>query len=318
MLIDNKGDYDVEITREELESEGCPIKEILILRRAKRYKRENDAAFNHACALNEALNRFQRGIILSEISGANPIIIVMDPDFMIVNKQYSRILREKLDSYHLIGTRWTVVKTHKFHNFPSPHFIASNLENLKKIKVIDFKPRPLVRNLTRPLLRNKFSRGLIVYNSFDPGSRMNHGKCKYINISFIEQYYWYKEISDLKKWNSKSVGDIEVDKIRIKDEPKYWINYPLMVIVRLASQLKLFISKRKIINYERLLSKSLIDEAEIKYIDDLSDSQIPRTLSGADIFHYDGETIFAVHGHMNSKSRDKDEFNDYLKNFRDE
>ena len=51
---------------------------------------------------------------------------------------------------------------------------------------------------------------LFLYNSFDPGHRMNKINGKKINIYFLEQYYWKHDILRLetkrKKWSIKSRG----------------------------------------------------------------------------------------------------------------
>ena len=49
--------------------------------------------------------------------------MLMDPDLFIVAKNYEKFIRNKLESCEVIGTRWTIVKTHKFHNHPSPHHL---------------------------------------------------------------------------------------------------------------------------------------------------------------------------------------------------
>ena len=56
----------------------------------------------------------------------------------------------------------------------------------------------------------------------------------------------------------------------------------------------------------------MLENIDIKYFEELDAKSIPQCLTGADVFHTKDSKIFAIHGHMNSKARRKEDFMNYL------
>ena len=189
---------------------------------------ENDGAYNHSKAINEVFDTLQNGKIMTEYPNLNPIIMLMDPDLFIVDKNYYSFIKRNLEIYSVIGTRWTILKTHKFHCFPTPHLFITKINTLSRLE-LDYRSVPIARNISRYIFKFKPIRFLAMYNSYDPGSRMNNRINADLKILFIEQYYWKKEIESVKKTKkiAEHVGNIVyMNSIpsEIRDECSYWVH----------------------------------------------------------------------------------------------
>ena len=73
--------------------------------------------------------------------------------------------------------------------------------------------------------------------------------------------------------------------------------------------------QKKIVNVEKISNfyrKTMLENINVKYFDDLNTDVIPKYHTSADVFYTEESKIFAIHGHMNSKARKKDNFLDYI------
>ena len=77
--------------------------------------------------------------------------------------------------------------------------------------------------------------------------------------------------------------------------------------------------KKKNINLMRVSThyrELMLNNVDIRYFEELDKISIPKHFTSADIFHTEESKIFAIHGHMNSKTRRKEDFVDYVEKFR--
>ena len=345
IIVDNKGNYDVEKLIESANLKSRKDWDIYFYRRKKGSFLENDGAYNHSKAIHEIFNVLQKGRLITKYPNINPIVMLMDPDLFIIEKNYYEFITEKLKSNNIIGTRWTILKTHKFHSFPTPHLFITTLNTLKRLRV-DYRSRPIARTITRNLFKIKFLHYLAMYNSFDPGCRMNN---RYgVKILFLEQYYWKTQIEEVKKRQNKLNASINREKHlnmlpnKIEDETYFWIQkcyrtifWLIKGLVQKKKDIRILFSEyirneaKRTINLKDSLKKRLslmrvsthyrelmLNNVDIRYFEDLDKFSIPEHFTSADIFHTDTSKIFAVHGHMNSKARRKEDFVDYVEKFR--
>ena len=54
----------------------------------ERSRLEQDAAYNHSCAIQEVFDVLQNGRIMAGHPNFSPIIMLMDPDLFIIDKNY--------------------------------------------------------------------------------------------------------------------------------------------------------------------------------------------------------------------------------------
>lgn len=320
IIIDNKGDYNVDRLKTIDITKGCEL-QVYIYKRMKKSRLENDAAYNHSSAIDEVFDIFQKQTILTNMENNNPLIILLDPDFFITDVNYQSYLRDKLNDYDIIGTRWTIVKTHKFHNFPTPHLFATDLERLRKIPTISFKSKPIRRDICKWLFKLKLLHYFAMYNSYDPGCRMNGNSHKKATIKFIEQYYWREDIDRLIQKHKKRAARCGKKFIanslprKSTDETSFWIESIVNKIpFALFNILK---NKRHLIRISDVYSEILVKTVKIKYFDNLPMKLVPKKNTSADIFFTDKNNVFGIHGHMYSKARSKADFLEYLGGFYD-
>ena len=345
IIVDNKGNYDIDKLIESANLKNRKNWDIYFNKRKKASILENDGAYNHSKAIHEIFNVMQNGRLLTKYPNINPIVMLMDPDLFIIEKDYYEFITEKLRTNNIIGTRWTILKTHKFHSFPTPHLFITTLNTLKRFR-IDYRSRPIARTISRNLFKIKFLHYLAMYNSFDPGSRMNN---RYgVKILFLEQYYWKAQIEEVKKRQKKLGASINGEEYlnmlptKIEDETYYWIQRSYRTIFYLLKKLvqnKKVIThlfgeyiknairknttlkaslKKKNINLMRVSThyrELMLNNVDIRYFEELDKISIPKHFTSADIFHTEESKIFAVHGHMNSKARRKEDFVDYVEKF---
>jgi len=319
ILVDNKGDYDLTELAAIKQDNQCDM-HVYYHKRLKRSRLEKDGAYNHSKAINEVFSILQTKPLTTSLINSNPVIMLMDPDLFLIDENYYDFFRKKLETHDLLGTRWTIVKTHKFHNFPTPHLFVTDLKTIRRIVRIDYRSKPIMRNISRFLFKAKLLHFLAIYNSYDPGSRMNSKKSlPKVNILFFEQYYWKKEIKRLEdkyqKRGIQSRQDIYSNKIptEVLEESNFWISHS----IKRAFYLLCNILKKQttLVRLSDSYSRLLLRQIKIKYIEDLKEKQIPRFHTSADIFHSDESEVFAIHGHMNSKARSKEQFLAYLEGF---
>ena len=320
ILVDNKGDYELSKLHRAINQEGqCHIN-VYYYKRMKKSRLEKDGAYNHSMAINEVFSIIQTRPLITTLKNSNPITMLMDPDLFLIDKNYYEFFRKKLETYELLGTRWTIVKTHKFHNFPTPHLFVTDLKTLRRMARIDYRSKPLMRNIIRFLFKLKPLHYLAIYNSYDPGSRMNSKKSlPKAKILFFDQYYWKEEIRRLEnKYQKKGVSsrqDMFSNKIptELVEESSFWLDHSIKRgLYLLGNLLK---GRASFVRVSDVYSRLLLEKIKIKYIDDLKGKQIPRFNTSADIFHSENSEIFAIHGHMNSKARSKERFLTYLEGF---
>ena len=330
IIVDNKGDYDINALMESKELIDKTNWNILFYRRRKRSRLEQDAAYNHSCAIQEVFDVFQNGRIMASYPNFSPIIMLMDPDLFIIDKNYFEFIKRNLITHSVIGTRWTILKTHKFHNFPTPHLFITSLSTLRRLR-LDYRSRPIARNVSRFLFKFRPLEYLAMYNSYDPGCKMN--RRQKLNILFIEQYYWKNEIKKSKeKLNKIRQSRINLEYLNrqpldVKEESDFWITKGLISAIHILRKvITAILEKAYIKNQNNLINKkyykiakisnvyrqTMLENINIKYFDDLNKEAIPQHQTSADVFHTDDCEIFAIHGHMNSKARKKDLFLDYI------
>ena len=177
-----------------------------------------------------------------------------------------------------------------------------------------------MRNITRFLFKFKPVHFLSLYNSYDPGSRMNSKKSlPKAKILFFDQYYWKEEIRKLEHRCQKkgicSRQNMYSNRIptELVEESSFWINHSVKrAVYLLANFLK---GNNTLVRLSDVYTRLLLDKVEIKYFDDLKEEQIPEFHTSADIFYSEESEIFAIHGHMNSKARSKEKFLAYLEGF---
>ena len=320
IIVDNKGDYDLSRLHAVINQEGqCEI-DVYYHKRIKRSRLEKDGAYNHSSAINEVFRILQTRPLITTLNNSNPITMLMDPDLFLIDNNYYNYFRKKLETHDLLGTRWTIVKTHKFHNFPTPHLFVTDLKTLRKMVRIDYRSKPIMRNITRFLFKFKPVHFLSLYNSYDPGSRMNSKKSlPKAKILFFDQYYWKEEIRKLEHRCQKkgicSRQNMYSNRIptELVEESSFWINHSVKrAVYLLANFLK---GNNTLVRLSDVYTRLLLDKVEIKYFDDLKEEQIPEFHTSADIFYSEESEIFAIHGHMNSKARSKEKFLAYLEGF---
>ena len=203
----------------------------IIIRGLKKQARKK-WAYNHSSAINEVFRILQTRPLITTLNNSNPITMLMDPDLFLIDNNYYNYFRKKLETHDLLGTRWTIVKTHKFHNFPTPHLFVTDLKTLRKMVRIDYRSKPIMRNITRFLFKFKPVHFLSLYNSYDPGSRMNSKKSlPKAKILFFDQYYWKEEIRKLEHRCQKkgicSRQNMYSNRIptELVEESSFWINH---------------------------------------------------------------------------------------------
>ena len=180
-----------------------------------------------------------------------------------------------------------------------------------------------------------------MYNSYDPGSRMN--KRDRLNILFIEQYYWKNEIYGArKKMRTLGVreGYLNLLPSNVRDESKFWIGRSYVSAIYFLSRLLLCRSnlvqimkkliivilnkenirnnknprQKKIVNIEKISNfyrKTMLENISVKYFDDLNTDIIPKHHTSADVFYTEESRYIKFMG-IRIQKQGKDNFLDYI------
>ena len=136
--------------------------------------------------------------------------ILIDPDFVILQKDWDKIILDLLDNeLDIVGVPYNPLhEDRRIQNFPNAIFFAFNVEKLKKLK-LDW--RPLNPTWLRDIvLRFQHYFPIYKFNDFEMGyqvpQKVNKANLKYDVFDFIQP------------WEEKSLLDIDISNINLKEE----------------------------------------------------------------------------------------------------